>query len=189
VIADDRFQRIGDTLRVVASALDRAGVPFALGGSMACWVSGGPAPTKDLDLAIAPEDAETALGVLADAGLRVQRPPEDWLLKAWHDEVCVDLIFEPLGVTVTREFIAEAPRLGVLGMRTHVMRLEDVFASKLLAMNEHYLDFEYLLTIARPIRERVDWTEVRARSATSPYAKSFLTLLEELGLIDRARPD
>lgn len=177
---DERFAHIIDALRVATAALDGAGVPFLLGGSLACWVHGGPAPTKDLDLALRPEDADAALTALADAGMRAERPAENWLLKAWNDGVCVDLIYEPLGVEVTHELIAAAPVRNVHGLRIGVMRLEDVLTSKLLALDEHFLDFEYLLAITRPIREQIDWEEVRRRTEQSPYAYAFLTLLERL---------
>lgn len=177
---DDRFERLADTLRVVAPVLQDAGIPFLLGGSMACWVHGAPPPTKDIDLAVRPADVDRALEALAGAGLRVEHPPERWLVKAHHDDVTVDLIFEPLGLEVTDALIDEAPILSVVGLRLAVMALEDVFTSKLLALDEHHLDFEYLLAIARPVRERVRWDEVRARTERSPYAAGFLGLLERL---------
>jgi nucleotidyltransferase DUF2204 len=183
VRAPGRFEDICDTLRVVVGALDEAEVPFLLGGSMACWVHGSPPPTKDLDLALRPGDAERALAALEAAGLRPEHPPEGWLVKAWHGEVCVDLIFEPLGVEVTSALIEAAPVRGVVGLRLPVMSLEDVITSKLLALDEHHLDFEYLLAITRPIREQVDWDEVQRRTAQSPYAAAFLVLLERLDVL------
>jgi hypothetical protein len=33
------------------------------------------------------------------------------------------------------------------------------------------------------VREQVDWTQVRARTEGSPYAKAFFTLVKELGII------
>jgi hypothetical protein len=183
VRADGRFEDIAATLRVVVAALDAAEVPYLLGGSMACWVHGSPPPTKDLDLALQPEDADRALAALEQAGLRPERPPEGWLVKAWHGDVCVDLIHEPLGIVIDRERIEAAPVRGVLGLRLPVMALEDVFTSKLLALDEHHLDFEYLLAITRPIREQVDWDEVRRRTEASPYAAAFLVLLERLDVL------
>jgi nucleotidyltransferase DUF2204 len=188
VRAPGRFEDICDTLRVVVGALDEAEVPFLLGGSMACWVHGSPPPTKDLDLALRPGDAERALAALEAAGLRPEHPPEGWLVKAWHGEVCVDLIFEPLGVEVTSALIEAAPVRGVVGLRLPVMSLEDVITSKLLALDEHHLDFEYLLAITRPIREQVDWDEVQRRTAQSPYAAAFLVLLERLDVLPE-RPE
>ena len=68
-----------------------------------------------------------------------------------------------------------------------VMSLEDVLVTKLLALDEQTLDYRSLLQIARPVREQVDWDEVRARTADSPYAAAFFTLVEELGIIGSRR--
>jgi hypothetical protein len=37
--------------------------------------------------------------------------------------------------------------------------------------------------MARSVREQVDWAQVRGRTASSPYAKAFFTLVEELGIV------
>ena len=63
-----------------------------------------------------------------------------------------------------------------------VLALEDVISSKLLALGEHALDYEAVLAIVRAVRERVDWTSVRARTWHSPYARAFFALLEELDI-------
>src|SRR4029453_4049783 len=72
-------------LKRSASALKADGVPFALGGGYALWVAGGPEPSHDVDLVVAETDVELAANSLAAAGLRVERPPEDWLFKAYCD--------------------------------------------------------------------------------------------------------
>jgi hypothetical protein len=64
-----------------------------------------------------------------------------------------------------------------------VMSLEDVFVTKLTAMREHELDYESVVQMARPVREQVDWGEVRERTDGSPYAQAFFTLVEELGIV------
>ena len=61
-----------------------------------------------------------------------------------------------------------------------VARLEDVLVTKLLALKEHSLDYESLLETARAVREQIDWDEVRRRTGHSPFAKAFLTLVDEL---------
>jgi hypothetical protein len=38
--------------------------------------------------------------------------------------------------------------------------------------------------MARPVREQVNWDEVRNRTEESPYAQAFFTLVEELGIVD-----
>ena len=78
-------------LKRSASALKADGVPFALGGGYALWVAGGPEPSHDVDLVVAETDIETAANSLAAAGLRIERPPEDWLFKAYCDEAIGDL--------------------------------------------------------------------------------------------------
>ena len=65
-----------------------------------------------------------------------------------------------------------------------VMALEDVFVTKLIAMREHEMDYESVVQMARPVREQVDWADVRERTNGSPYAAAFFTLGEELGILE-----
>jgi len=41
-----------------------------------------------------------------------------------------------------------------------------------------------VLELARSLREQIDWDAVRARTAESPFAKAFFTLVEELGIVE-----
>jgi hypothetical protein len=186
VAESERFTDIVGALRAVAPVLREAGIRYALAGSMACWAHGGPQPFNDLDLVVRPEDAEEALAALAAAGFETEHPPERWLVKAYHGDVLVDLIFDPLGGPVTDELLDGAEVLDVLALRLPVLPLEDVFTSKLLALGEHQLDLGPLLTMARPVREQVDWDAVRRRTGESPYARAFFALVEELGLVEPA---
>jgi predicted nucleotidyltransferase len=171
------------TLKKAAAALREEDIPFLLGGGLACWVRGGPESDHDLDLMVKEEDADRALDVLAQAGFRPEKPPEGWLYKAWDDRVLVDLIFHPTGIRITDEVFERGEDLEVVATRMRVMALEDVFVAKLLALDERSLDYASLLEMARPVREQVDWDEVRRRTAESPYAKTFFTLVEELGVV------
>jgi hypothetical protein len=176
------------TLKKAAGALRDGGVPFMLGGGLAAWVRGGPASDHDLDFMLRPEDADAALDVLAAAGMRPERPPEAWLYKAWDDnDVMIDLIFEPVGLAITDETFERAEEIEVEAVAMQVMSLEDVLVTKLLALDEQALDYQSLLQLARPVREQVDWEDVRARTADSAYAAAFFTLVEELGIIGSRR--
>lgn len=177
------FDTLLDTLKKAAAALREEGIPFLLGGGLACWVRGGPESDHDLDLMVKEEDADRALDVLARAGFRPEKPPEGWLYKAWDDDVLVDLIFHPTGITITDEVFERGEDLEVVATRMRVMALEDVFVAKLLALDERSLDYASILEMARPVREQVDWDDVRRRTAESPYAKTFFTLVEELGVV------
>jgi predicted nucleotidyltransferase len=177
---DVSFEELLESLKRVSAALREAEVPFVLGGGVAIWARGGPETEHDLDLFVKPEDADRALQVLADAGLRPEKPPENWLYKAWDGNVMVDLIFDPSGVRIDDEFLSRAPVTEVYAVRMRVLRPEDVLVTKLLAMREHEVDYESVLEIARAVREQVDWDEVRSRTEHWPYAKAFMTLVDEL---------
>lgn len=162
------------------------GIPFLLGGSLASWARGGPETTHDLDFMIKPEDADRALEVLTDLGMKAERPPEEWLYKAWDGDVLVDLIFGPSGIEMTDEVIERGETLNVLSMEMKVMSLEDVLTTKLEALREHELDYSGVLQIARALREQIDWRVVRDRTEGSPFAKAFFVLVEELGIAPAA---
>jgi hypothetical protein len=182
------FADIEATLKRSASVLKKAEIPFMLGGSLACWARGGPESTNDLDLFVKPADATQAQQVLVEAGMRPDDPPEDWLLKVWDGDVLVDLIFDPLTVAVDDDLLGRTEQLSVFSIDMPVMRLEDVFATKLMSFNDHYLDYAGMLQIARAVREQVGWAEVRNRTSESPYARGFLALLDELGIAAADQP-
>jgi Uncharacterised nucleotidyltransferase len=171
------------SLKKTVAALREAHIPFLLGGSLAVWARGGPETHHDLDFVIKPEDADRALGVLAEAGLRPEKPPEEWLHKAWDGDILIDLIFAPRGLEVTDEVIERGDLLHVIGITIPVMSIEDVLATKLMALHEHQLDYTSLLRIARAVREQIDWPALRTRTRTSPYALAFFVMCEELGIV------
>jgi len=182
-----QFEAFLETLKRVAGILRENEIPFLLGGGLAAWARGGPESGHDLDLMLTQEDAERALRALQKAGLRTERPPEGWLYKAYDGEIMVDLIFEPSGQPIEAEVFDRAEELNVNAVPMQVMSLEDVFVTKLTALREHELDYESVVQMARPIREQVDWEEVRRRTEDSPYAQAFFTLVEELGIVEAAR--
>ena len=184
----EEFTRLIDALKVSVATLRDAGVPFMLGGSLAAWARGGPEPQNDLDLMVRPRDAEAAVDALAAAGMRTERPPEEWLFKAWHEDVLIDVIFRPSGLEITDETLVRADTIPVMAVGTPVMALEDVLVTMLCSLDEHALDYSRLVGIARALREQIDWPRLRARTSSSPYARAFFALAEELGLSAGAGP-
>jgi predicted nucleotidyltransferase len=180
------FEEICESMKRGASALREAGIPFVLGGGLAAWARGGPSSLHDVDFLVKPEDAERAAHALADAGMRTEKPPEGWLLKAYDGDTMIDLIYDPATGPVTDEVLERADDLEVLSTRMKVMALEDIMATKLLALNETHLDMKGALEMARAVREQVNWDEVRERTRDSAYAKGFFTLVEELGVVTPA---
>ena len=177
------FARLLEAMKKGAGILHEAGVPFLLGGGLACWARGAPKTEHDVDFLVKPVDAERALAALEQAGLRTERPPEGWLLKAYDGDVLIDLIFDPQGGPVDDAAFERADDLEVHATRLKVAALEDVLVQKLLALNEQEPDFSSVLELARSLREQVDWDDVRARTAESPFAKGYFTLLDELEIV------
>jgi hypothetical protein len=87
-----------------------------------------------------------------------------------------------------REAIGRGEVLSVLGMEMRVMALEDVLVTKLMALSEHALRYESLLAIGRALREQIDWSDVRARTLQSPFARAYFVMLEGLGVVSEAKP-
>lgn len=170
------------TMKRAAAALRDADVEFMLGGGLAVWAYGGPPSDHDVDFFVREADAERALRALAEAGMRAERPPEDWLLKVHDGPVLVDLIFRPAGGEVGDEHFARAALLEVMAQRLLVASVDDVLATKLLALTEQEPNFRDVLAIARALREQIDWDAVEERAGSSPFARAFFTLVEGLGI-------
>jgi predicted nucleotidyltransferase len=180
---EQEFERLLAAMKKAGGALNAAGVPFVLGGGLACWARGAPKTEHDVDLLVKPEDAERAQETLAHAGMRTETPPEGWLLKAYDDGVLIDLIFDPHDGPIDDRTFERAEELEVHAMRMKVAVLEDVLVQKLLALREQEPDFSSVLELARALREQVDWDEVRERTRESPFAKAYFTLLDELEIV------
>ena len=181
-MADDWFEAFEATLKRSVAALRDAEVPALLGGSLAIWARGGPETRHDLDFMVKPDDAGRAIEALAGAGMRTEKPPEGWLYKAWDGDVLVDIIFAPRGLEMDDQVCARGETREVMAISVNLMGLEDVFATKLLAFDEHNCDYAGVLLMARALREQIGWGELRERTAESPFARAFFVLAEGLGV-------
>ena len=182
----DEFPELLESMKRAAAALREAEVPHMLGGGLAAWARGGPPTEHDVDFFVREEDADRALQALVDAGMKPERPPEGWLLKAWDGETLVDLIYHPAGGVVDDGYFERAEEIEVAAQTLPVASLGDVLTTKLLAINEQDPDLSSALEMARSLREQIDWEFVRERTAGSPFARAFFTLVEELGVVEPA---
>jgi hypothetical protein len=169
-----------DSLKRSIAALERQEIPYVLGGGLGCWARGGPPSSNDIDLMLKPEDAERAQAALAEAGMRPETPPEQWLRKAWDGDILIDLIYEPSGMTIDDEVIARGEEMSVEAMQIRVMDLDDILVTKLFALDEHSADYRDLILITRSLREQIDWDQLRERTASNPFARAFFTLADGL---------
>jgi predicted nucleotidyltransferase len=177
------FERLLTAMKNAAGVLRDAGVPFVLGGGLACWARGAPKTEHDVDFLVRPEDVERARDALAQAGMRTEEPPEGWLLKAYDDGVLIDLIFDPQGGAIDDGVFERAEELEVYATRMRVAALEDVLVHKLLALSEQQPDFSSVLELARSLREQIDWDDVRRRTSDSAFAQGYFTMLNELEIV------
>jgi hypothetical protein len=176
---------VRELLKRTAVALKQDGVPFALCGGYAAWVRGAPEPEHDADFLVAESDAERAAKALAEAGLEVRDPAEDWLMKVVGGQVFVDVLWRTCGHPVEGDLIDRAEELPVLSVLMPVLAATDIVVTKLMALDEHYCDFSRMLPVARALREQVDWTRVAKDVADNDFAVVFLDLLDRLDVVPR----
>ncbi len=169
-----------DTLKKAATVLRDQGLPFALAGGGAAYARGAAPPVHDVDFAIREADAEAAARAFTAQGMRVEVPPEGWLIKAYDDDRMVDLIFRLAGHQDMDAVLGRAEEINVAAVPMPVLSATDLTIGWLSAFSEHHADFAATLTCVRPLREQVDWGRVCAETAESPFATAFLVLLREL---------
>src|SRR3954463_7825797 len=100
-------------MKKVAVELKRADIPFALAGGYAAFARGGPESDHDVDFYLREEDVGQAEKALGRAGLQVEHPAEEGLVKAYCDDALVDLIFRPTAMPVTTEILGRADMIEV----------------------------------------------------------------------------
>ena len=177
---EDNDSELRTALKRSASALKADGVPFALGGGYALWVHGAPEPEHDVDLVVAESEVEAAADSLAAAGFRIERPPEDWLFKAWLDDSLVDVLHRLRGIPVEPELVSSAAEVELLGIRIPVLPATPIMIAKVHSLSEHYSDFGAMLPSVRAVREQLDWAELRSTTQGQPFAEAFLFLCDRL---------
>jgi Nucleotidyl transferase of unknown function (DUF2204) len=177
-----RNDELRDALKRAASALKAQGPEFALAGSYALWVHGGPEPVHDVDFIVTEEDADTAAKTLEEAGFHIDRPPEDWLFKACTGDVVVDVLHRLNGVPVDTSTIRGADVVEVLAIAMRVLPPTLVVTEKLSSLHEHHCDFAALIPGVRAVREQVTWDQVRRETADNDFAAAFLFLTDRLGI-------
>ncbi|WP_328466132.1 nucleotidyltransferase family protein [Actinoplanes sp. NBC_00393] len=174
---------LATTLKRVASALKAADIPFALGGSFAVYARGGYSSDHDADFLIREQDKDRALQELAAVGFEAEQPPEDWLVKVFDEGRMVDLIYRPVESPVTNETLHDTDQISVEAIYMPVLSASQLMIHKLLSYSQHYCDFATGLPVARSLREQIDWDRVRRETLKSPYAESFLVLLDRLEVV------
>ena len=164
---DEAFRAV---LFAVVEAVEDEGVPYLAIGGLATAAYGRPRPTKDIDVFVKPEDAERCVKALESAGFTTEKPKEDWLLKAYKEDVLVDVIFRiHNSIYLDDDMIARARRHELKGATVKVVPPEDFIVMQACTHSEdtpHYW-YNALTVIAS---SEIDWDYVIRRSSHAPGA-------------------
>jgi hypothetical protein len=184
-VAPDTALKLIDTLKRAAGVLRDESLPFALAGGAAAYARGAAPPTHDVDFVIREADADAAARALEAQGMRIEIPPEGWLIKAYDEDRMIDLIFRLSGHLDMQAVLNRAEEMNVAAVLMPVVTATDLAIAWLASFSEHHADFAGTLSCVRPLREQVDWNRVRAETAGSAFATAFLILLRELRILAR----
>ena len=101
----------------------------------------------------------------------------------------IDLIYRPAGGPIEDDDFERATAMELMAQPVLVASINDVLATKLMALTEQEPDFRPVLELARSLREQIDWEFVRrAHGDRSPFAAAFFTLVEALGILRSPPP-
>ncbi|MHB1132258.1 MAG: nucleotidyltransferase [Chloroflexota bacterium] len=161
-------------------ALERAGIPYVVGGGLAVWAYGRRRWTKDVDIFVKPEHAALALDALAAADFRTEMTDPIWLYKGFKRDVLVDIIFRSKGdIYLDEEALRRGQRRPIDGFEFLFMAPEDLVVRKIFAMVEDRRDWYDAISIIDGLEGKIDWPYLLERSQPDPgRVLSFLLYTE-----------
>lgn len=177
------IQPLLEALKLIAASLKADSVPFALAGSYAVYARGGARSLHDVDFVVPQEAIPAATSSLERRGFRVEQPPEDWLVKAYQGDLCIDIIHTLAAGPVDAPMLDRASEVPVESVLMPVLSATDLLIGKLAALSEHACDLEPVLAVARTLREQLDVERVVAACEGHPYAEAALFLIRRLDIV------
>lgn len=166
--------------------LDRAGVPFLVGGAYAvARYTGVQRDTKDIDIFVLPEHRDQSLAALRDAGYRVDVPYPHWLAKAWSGAHFLDIIYNSgNGLTgVDQDWFEHAVNDVVLGVEVRLVAPEEMIWSKAFVQERERYDGADIAHLLRALAEDLDWDRLLRR-----FGENWRVLLSHLVLFGFVYP-
>jgi len=140
--------------------LEKAGVPFLVGGAYAfARYTGMERHTKDFDLFLRKSDYERAEGAFRAAGYLTELTFAHWLGKAYQEDAFVDLIFSAgNGVsTVDDLWFEHAVRDKVFGVDVGLIPAEEMIWSKGPIMERERFDGADVAHLINAVGDKLDW--------------------------------
>jgi predicted nucleotidyltransferase len=179
--------RVAATVAAAASALDEAGLAYALMGGLASSVYGRPRATDDIDFLVKPTEAKQALEALDEAGFETEETNPSWIYKATLDGLTVDLMFGIYGgIYLDDEMLVRATIQEVRTARIRVLAPEDIVVIKAVSHDDasprHWYDALAILADSQ-----IDWDYLVRRA--SHGARRVLSLLLYAQSVDLIVPE
>ena len=190
-------RRFDGALRATTEQLCRSGLPWALIGGVASAAYGRPRWTQDIDVFCRPQHAPEILAALGDGGMATEETNPQWIFKAFHDDVQVDIIFKTAGMYFDDEMERRVRRHTFREVDVPVAPREDLVVIKAMMHDEdtprHWydalgilanaggdeIDWEYLMFRARQGSRRVLSLLLYAQSCDLVVPESVVNALYE----------
>lgn len=166
-------------LREATRAVEAAGIPHLVFGSIATRALGRPRPIEtdeDIDLFVRPPDAPAALRALEERGFVTVEEDPSWIHKAKRAAVTVDVIFKAAGrVYMDDEMHERGVPTTVLGVDVRLVPAEDLAVMKAL-LHDEFRAFDWFDAVALLERDGFDWGYL-VRRAEAYGAQRILSLM------------
>jgi hypothetical protein len=170
--------------RDVMGVLQKAGVPFLVGGAYALHrYTGIERHTKDLDIFVRPADSRAALDALAAAGCRTELTFPHWLGKAYRDGEFIDIIFSSGNAVaaVDDQWFEHAVTGEVLGMPARLVPAEEMIWQKSFVQERERYDGADIAHLLRAAGRHLDWPRLLSRFG--PHWRLLLSQLVLFGFV------
>jgi hypothetical protein len=152
--------------REAMEVLNRAGVPFLVGGAFAFIHQAGiDKSTKDLDIFARPRDVQRLLEACAEAGYETELVFSHWLAKIRSPEGFIDVIFNSGNgvVAVDDGWFEHAIDGEVLNVPVKIAPAEETLWSKAFVMERERYDGADVAHLIMAHGERMDWERLLVR--------------------------
>lgn len=172
--------------RGALQAIEKAGVPFLVGGAYAfARYTGIERHTKDFDIFVRPEDCERTLQALRETGMKTELTFPHWLGKAFSGDHFIDVIFSAgNGIAmVDEEWFTHGVADEVLGLPVRLCPPEEMIWSKGMVMERERYDGADIAHVLRAVGRRLDWERLLRR-----YGSQWRVLLSHLILFGFVYP-
>jgi hypothetical protein len=159
-------QASGDFYRAAILILERAKIPFLVGGAYAFAVyTGIRRDTKDIDLFLRPRDVDLAIEAFCSAGYEAEKTFAHWLAKVKSGDDLIDLIFRAGNglCEIDDSWFNRACPAEAIGMQVKLCAAEDILWMKAFIMERERYDGADVIHLLHACAKTMDWPHLLRR--------------------------